>query len=351
MVSKASSSAEAIERAVNFLKTRQARDGSFRTGAPNTAFDLGITGLVVKALANSPGGIREADKASVSKAAKFIVSHQRSDGGIRGSMLGTYTTSIAVISLKALNDSKYQSRIDRALRYLKEQQVSSENGYDPKKDKTFGGFGYGGSKDRADLSNTQMVLDAFEAAGLSKSDEAYKEVAVFLSRCQNNSETNDQAFAGTDGGGVYNPTESKAGAYAKPDGSKGLRSYGSMTYALFKSMIYANLAKDDPRVTAAMGWIRKNYTLDENPGIGQQGVYYYYHTFATALDAYGEDVITDDKGVQHDWRKELTDKLIALQKPDGSWENEQDRWQEGDPVLVTSYAILALEAAAKKPAK
>ena len=28
------------------------------------------------------------------------------------------------------------------------------------------------------------------------------------------------------------------------------------------------MKKDDPRVKAAMGWIEKNYTLEENRGLG-----------------------------------------------------------------------------------
>ena len=61
-----------------------------------------------------------------------------------------------------------------------------------------------------------------------------------------------------------------------------------MTYAGLKSMIYAGVKKDDPRVKAAYEWVQKHYTLDENPGMGGNGLYYYYHTFAKALDAIGD---------------------------------------------------------------
>ena len=39
--------------------------------------------------------------------------------------------------------------------------------------------------------------------------------------------------------------------------------------------------------------------------------------------------------------------LVAAQRPDGSWVNAADRWQEGQPELVTAYAVLALEEAIK----
>jgi squalene-hopene/tetraprenyl-beta-curcumene cyclase len=36
-------------------------------------------------------------------------------------------------------------------------------------------------------------------------------------------------------------------------------------------------------------------------------------------------------------------QLVNLQKGDGSWINDKGRWQENDPVLVTSYALMVLD--------
>jgi squalene-hopene/tetraprenyl-beta-curcumene cyclase len=189
-------------------------------------------------------------------------------------------------------------------------------------------------------------------------DPAYQRALKFVSRLQNNSETNEQSWAGNDGGFVYGPGdkrsgESMAGEYTAPDGSRRLRSYGSMTYAGLKSFIYAGLTKDDPRVRAAWDWISKNWTLDENPGMSaagadkaQQGLYYYYHTLARALNEYDQPVITDAQGKPHDWRLELIEQLASLQNPDGSWTGDK-RWMEDNPVLTTSYVVLALQEAQK----
>jgi squalene-hopene/tetraprenyl-beta-curcumene cyclase len=73
----------------------------------------------------------------------------------------------------------------------------------------------------------------------------------------------------------------------------GLRSYGSMTYAGLKSMIFAGLKGDDPRAKAAVAWARQHYSLTENPGLGSAGRYYYYHLFAKALAARGQDTLID----------------------------------------------------------
>jgi squalene-hopene/tetraprenyl-beta-curcumene cyclase len=95
-------------------------------------------------------------------------------------------------------------------------------------------------------------------------------------------------------------------------------------------------------VKAAYKWIQMHYTLDENPGMGDSGLYYYYHTFAKALAAIGVDAVVDANKKSHDWRQELVQELAGRQKPDGSWVNSNARWLEGDPNLVTAYSLLAL---------
>ena len=168
---------------------------------------------------------------------------------------------------------------------------------------------------------------------------------MFVSRCQNlETEHNTTPFASKNpDGGFYYTIAAGGSSQAGETPEGGLRSYGSMTYAGLKSMIYAGVQPDDPRVTAARKWIAKHYDLDSNPGMAGQGLYYYYHTFAKALDAFGDDELVDADGKRHDWRSELIAALISRQRPDGSWLNDETRWLEGDPALVTGYALLTLD--------
>jgi squalene-hopene/tetraprenyl-beta-curcumene cyclase len=122
----------------------------------------------------------------------------------------------------------------------------------------------------------------------------------------------------------------------------GLRSYGSMTYAGLKSMIFAGVGSDDSRVKAAMTWISANYNLNTNPGLGDAGLYYYYHTFAKTLSVAKIDSIKDVDGKDHDWRADLVEVLKHRQQKNGAWVNGNERWLEGDPNLVTAYSLLAL---------
>ena len=189
-----------------------------------------------------------------------------------------------------------------------------------------------------------MVQDALKAAGNGPDDENVKRALIFVSRCQNlETENNTTPFAAkiNDGGFYYTPVgQGESFAGKTPEG--GLRSYASMTYAGLKSMIYAGVGPDDPRVKAAFAWAQKHYDLTANPEMGSAGLYYYYHTFAKALDAMKLDVIEDASGVKHHWRNELAAEILKRQRPDGSWINSNSRWLEGEPSLVTGYALLTL---------
>jgi squalene-hopene/tetraprenyl-beta-curcumene cyclase len=237
--------------------------------------------------------------------------------------------------------------IASAVKYVKGLQYG--DGVDPK-DAKYGGAGYDGTT-RPDLSNTQILLDGLAAAGLPKDDPAFKRAIAFVSRSQNlPGEFNNLAYAtkATDadkGGFVYNFTDAGNENSPKRTPEGGLRSEGGMTYAGLKSFLYAGVSKDDARVKAALAWIKRHYTLNENPGQGQSGLFYYYQTFAKAMYLLGGDKFEDAKGTKHDWRKELYDVLKAKQKPDGSWTNPNNAFLEGNPELATSFSLLALSYA------
>src|SRR5262245_15660173 len=326
------------DKAIAFLAKSQEADGSYsaRFAGP------GITALVVAGLITS--GVSPDDPV-VKKALSAIEKYVKDNGGIYDQRLANYTTCVAVMGLAEVNkDGRYNTVIKNAEKFLRKLQYGE--GLE-EKDPKFGGAGYDG-KSRPDLSNTQYLIDALIAAGVPRDDPALQKALRFVSRCQNLAgETNDQPFAAkadddNKGGLVYN-------IFADPDDKRhrtpngGLRSVGSMTYARLKSFLYAGVDKEDPRVKGAIDWIRRHYTLDENPGMGNAGLYYYYHTFAKAMSALGVDEFEDVKKVKHDWRKELFETLKKRQHQDGSWRNQGDRtFGEADPNLATAFALLAL---------
>jgi len=335
---------QVLGKAVQFLSKSQAQDGSYSAQA-----GTGVTSLVTTALLRSG---RSADDPLVAKSLKYIEKFIQADGGIyqKGSLYRNYETSLAVMCFAEANaDGRYDKVLKAADKFLKQIQWDESEGAE-KSDTAYGGAGYGKHK-RPDLSNTSFLIDALKATGNDADSEAIKRALIFVSRSQNlETEHNDTKWASKnpDGGFYYTPAaggSSQAGMTA----TGGLRSYASMTYAGLKSMIYAGVGPDDPRVKAAVGWIKKHYGLKTNPGMGSAGLYYYYHTFAKALDALGKDKIIDAQGKTHDWRADLIAELARRQQPNGSWINEANsRWLEGDPNLVTGYALLALSYAKPK---
>ncbi|MGH7179021.1 MAG: prenyltransferase/squalene oxidase repeat-containing protein, partial [Tepidisphaeraceae bacterium] len=340
-----------LDKSLAYLKTQQKPDGGWQ----NPKEPVGITALVLRAFVGS--GSYTANDAFVRKGFERLLSYQQKDGGIYEEILANYNTAIAASAIAAANDPTMKAQLDHAIAYLKSEQWIEGNTQPKgekltdKSDSRYGGFGYN-RHSSPDLSNSHFAIQALHDAGLKPDDPAYKNAMVFISRCQNFSETNDQPWSGNDGGFIYsagNGGDSEAESYVGPDGRKMWRSYGSMTYAGLKSMIYAGVTRDDPRVRAAVEWIRRNWTLDENPGMrlnkpeeAQHGLYYYFQVMAKALHTYGEPTITDARGVSHDWRIEMIDKLEQLQQPDGSFIGEK-RWMENNPVLVTAYVSIALE--------
>ena len=62
------------------------------------------------------------------------------------------------------------------------------------------------------------------------------------------------------------------------------------------------------------------------------------------MAALGSPTFTDAAGKAHPWKAELTAALARRQDESGAWANKDDRFLEGDPHIVTSYALIALAA-------
>ncbi|MFA6568083.1 MAG: prenyltransferase/squalene oxidase repeat-containing protein [Victivallales bacterium] len=352
-----------IQRAVNYLTDHQMEDGSW-------LHHPAITGLITMSLLNSHSKLNpQIRQDSVEKGRQFMLKFVQRDGSIWMADVEkeypNYTTAICLATLAVINRPEDEHILRNARKFLIDSQLDEDNKDNPtKKDNpSYGGIGYGkAGAGTPDLSNTQWALEALylteyldkepkakSPEDAKKADLAWGNAVMFLNRLQHVPESNDQVWVVKDkndpnyGGFVYKPDESKADEKFE---QKGLRSYGSMTYAGLKSMIYAKLKKDDPRVKAAVEWAGKNYTLDQNPGMGAEGHYYYLITFAKAHAVLGDEIIVTPDGKKYQWRADMIKKLLELQKGKGEWYNDKHgRWMESIPELVTAYSLMAMEAA------
>lgn len=319
---------DAMNRGAAYLKLQQKPDGTFDANP-------GITGMAATALLKMPGR-RDAELKTVAKTLDYLRALAKPDGGIYDKIIPHYITAVSMMTFAAAGQPQDKPLIEKGRRYLAEHLLDEGEGV-KKDDKFYGGMGYGGTSDggRADIISLEYGLRAMKEGGVGDNDAAWNKAILFLQRTQN-SEANDQPWKATDGGFIYYPGYSQAGE---------TRSYGSATYAGIMSYIWSNVKKDDRRVKDVMRWVKDHYTVDENPGIGQKTVYYYYMVFAKALQAIGEPVIVDAKGVSHNWREDLAAKLIALQQPEGFWVNTVPDEMQDNKVLVTTFTMMAIEAA------
>lgn len=337
-------------RGLDFLR----ESGQDENGAFSPRAGSGITSLAVTAALRHGCPL---DDPLVAKGLEALEGYVKPDGGIYGNgRLKNYETCVAIVCFSEANkvagDGRYDDLLASAEKLVRGFQVGASGDVD-EKDPQFGGVGYGGPE-RPDLSNTGYLLEALISTGASSDDEAVQRALVFVSRCQNlKDEWNDTEFAGlvNDGGFYYLiPTEKvDPSTSERYEANGGLRSYGSMTYTGFKSLVYAGLTKSDPRTKAALDWISKNYTVEQNPGQGSAGLFYYYNTFGSALGASGLAMIPTDNEGERDWRNDLVAELAKTQKPNGSWVNDNRQWLENDPNLCTAFALLALSCCDDQP--
>lgn len=334
-----------VDKAIAYLRSTQAEDGSWsETQSP------GITGIILTGILRT-GRVPASDPMIV-RGLKYIESLRNPrEGHIAGKNanvhLKNYVTCVNILALTSANRTTYKAVVADAAKFLKQLQWDEGEGKNDRDD-FYGGAGYD-SKSRPDLSNTQFFLDALKAAGIPKDDPAYQKAATFVSRCQNlKGEKNDQPWAGkiNDGSFIYSAAAGGTTKVVdKPQDNGGLPGYGSMTYAGIKSLIYCGVDRKDARIEKGLEWLRKNYTVERNPGMPEAranwGLFYYYHTMAKCLDTLGMDTFTDAEGKKHDWRADLLGALAKRQKTDGSWVNQQ-HWMEGNPQLVTGYALMTL---------
>ena len=359
------------QKGFDFLLTKQEKGRFFMMqpigeGKFLKIHNLGLTGMGIASLQTKPQELREPAELEVIKQGLGWIAQSQNKNGSFGKENLNYATCASILALARAGEGAYKKELQRAQRYILGIQNTEGQSYQPS-DRDYGSFGYGGDV-RGDLSNSQFAVEALRKTELAADHEGLAKAIVFLQRTQNLRKTNDfkgktrnsdgswqRTTSGDDGGSAYYPGNSPAGYVELADGTKIPRSYGSMTYALLKTYTLCGVEADDPRIQAAVGWIKKNWNLDITPGADPklpekfkfQGLFYYYMVMAQALDTGGIEVMQigeGDKAKEIHWREALRTKLQELQNKDGGWLNSKNgRWWESSDLVCATYAMLALE--------
>jgi len=341
---------------MDWLVAQQKADGSWS--------DPKFPALTALALQAVLDGDHPKKKDVVAKAVKFLLSCVQKDGGIyaalpglkdggtKGGGLSNYNTAICMMALHGVGDPALNKVIQDARKFVAGAQYMGDDVYK-------GGFGYDKQTDRpyTDLLNTYYSDEAMKVtadvedsrpAAEKKVDVDWNETVKFIEKMQNKADTGEQA-----GGFFYNPTDPKAGTSTNKAAAVVIfRSFGSITYAGMLALIHANVSRDDVRVKSAFEWAAGHWTLEENPGMGAQGVYFFYNVMTKCLKAYGQDLVPVKDKEPLNWKAEVAKKLVSLQRieaktGEGYWKNDVNRYWEDNAVLTTAYALRALEMVAK----
>lgn len=294
---------KALQAGSDYLSARQKSDGSFQTDGGIDTWRPGVTGLATLALIRT--GAKPADL-RIRQAAEFLRKQDLDD---------TYQTALQTLALCAIDPKRDLELIQGNVRKLEQSQI--------RKGPNRGSWSYGRNQPNlsGDFSNTEFALWALDAAAKAgaKVSPATWDAAL---RCWLGAQRQD-------GGWGY---------------GSGAPASGSMTAAGIASVSICleQLSTDERRPTEAerqavksgWNWMSQNYSANSNPGAVQWFLYYGV-MLRRAADATGTKQLGD-----HDWREELTQRLIAHRHVDGYWRGVAG--QENDPTLATSLALLIL---------
>ena len=322
----------ALLRGALFLVQNQADDGSWGEHP-------GITAMVVAALKATPMAEDEKGQAAVARALAYIRSTVTDEGTIRQdkATAGVYSSAACLLALKLVDAAEDRDRIDALRRHLVAGQTEQ-----------VGEFHYGatlGPGGYPDLSNTHWALEAIRLtrrpAQGAPTRKLWARATALVTQCQVDAPDNPAAH----GGFLYYPPGEQP---EEPAHEKTQVVWGSLTFGGLKTLFFAGVKPDDPRIQRGLAWVNHNYTLERNPGLDQGGLYYYYYMLSSALRFLDRDTVTTADGVQHNWRQELAEVLLSRQRGDGQWTNDNRLWLESKPELCTAYAIKALEFALRE---
>lgn len=351
----------ALGRGVQYLLERQAENGAW-AGEP------AVTALAMQALYHNRNEMnsQEIDPA-LARGREFILGAVQPNGAFAGVAAPylNYTTSVCLTALALLDRPEDQEAMRNARRFLWSLQLREAHPEHPTEPDSpfYGGIGYGsGGPTVPDISNTKFALEAlYMTDHLDRdtefADEArtvWRRALDYLRSVQAIPDDADEGWTVNreeapefNGGFVYRPDQCRVrDGKVWPEFEGEPIPYGAATVCGLTGLLYAGVERDDPRVRAAMDWIRQEYTLDENPVIGIEGHFYYLWTFAKGMQLHDQDTLELADGTQRHWRRDLLNKLLELQQPEGQWFNQASgRYMESVPELTTAYAMIAMQIA------
>lgn len=362
---------DSLTRAAQYLISKQSPDGAWRSETYGCFRDgPTLTPYIISCLYFLPEP-NEQIQTSFQKAVDYLINMVDEDGNIRSGQFGlnfpVYTAASASRVVVLQEKSEKTLRAQTAwLNYLLARRLDKSLGWEPS-DPEYGGWSFSMGiprkpqqvtiKDPLLLSNltaTIFGIGALRSARIPADEPIWKDILIFVKKCQNYSDDTAKSDTRFDDGGFFfcptDPMQNKAGiAGTDKFGRQRYHSYGSMSGDGLRALLACGLPPDHPRVVAARKWLEYNFTVANNPGnfnenreVLRNATYYYYlWSAAHAFTRLGVTVVQTKDG-KVNWPQEMADEIISRQRPDGSWVNRFTDAKEDDPLVSTPWAAAAL---------
>jgi hypothetical protein len=311
----------AVQAALRFLAAAQRPDGAWDPRASGAGVERrplgeerldagkrctsGLTGLSLLAMMGTGNTHLQGDYAdSVYRGLAYLIQNQNPDGSLGGDATiyaASYCHSMASLSLcEAAVMTQDRSAIESSKRAIAHTTRMQHP--------VTGGWRYvrGDPGDLSQLGWQAMVLDAGKRAGIDFGPEHLAGVARFLRRVR----------GGRGGLATYRPGEAVS---------------RTMTAEALATRLLIGEAVPQREIDEA-----ERYLLEELPGTRQDNYYYWYYA-TLALHQQQDEA-------WRRWNTELKKRLLATQRPDGSWPASTVWGGYGGTVYTTAMATLCLEA-------
>lgn len=342
-----------IDNGLNFLISQQAEDGGWHSLAyGNLRSGAAITALVLYTLSHLPEQEVESYRGNIDRAVEFLRPGWEAKGHVcnpDGSPdYTTYGTAMLLIADSRISLGLTPSERGVLIDYLLAAQIGERQEYEPS-DTDYGGWDLAGwmigprRTMGTNISVTRIAVEAlsYERESRPDVDEALTRTEQWLIGCQN---------LESDGGFIFHPQRDHHGNKAmwKDESRSDTNSYGTATADGLRILELLGKDGSDASFAKAASWIENHDRADQVPGFEdletptgwEQGLWFYYHFVRASLEKVELDKSVNDA---------IVAKLMDEQNPDGSWENDNGRMREDDPMIATPFAIVTLLRLTEKP--
>jgi hypothetical protein len=262
------------------------------------------------------------------------------------------------------------------LTVVREHQFNARNGW-TKTDSFFGGWGYTkvpplksadgkfiSPLDEPNLSATAFAVEAIhsaiweQGAASGRTFEPEMQDAIyFVERCQNWRGTAPDSDARFNDGGFHfmlgDAVRNKPGvAGTDSTGELRFRSYGSATAdGVWPMLVTSRHLAHRQREVAAIRWLVEHFNGVKHPGNYPEDRrslqpaldYYYVRALLRAARDFRRANPPEDATFRDNrWVERIARELLERQRADGSWRNPAVDVREDDPLIATSFALVAL---------